>query len=298
VHGVHRLIVAILLLLLLPLPLTPRVRRTLWPDLTCRCTDRTLDFRDNSFGVAMLNSLTVLTTVRSVQLANNPLLGTLPSNFGSISPSTLQDLGLDSCQLSGTIPSSISRFTALRFVHNTNCDMKWSLELECGCNAVGVDVSLMLLRALGMSTNLLSGSVPSELGLCTNLRYLNLRTNSFTGSIPPQLTVLQHLQYLLMSSNFLAGGIPNGLSSMGSLVYVCVRTVSLPEYSVLTAFLAWCVGCRELDFSTNVMAGTIPASISHLQSLRYMHPFCPVNYSFVTTHGHRDDASSMGYLYD
>jgi len=65
--------------------------------------------------------------------------------------------------------------------------------------------------------NTLRGSIPSELGLLTNLEDLYLYYNSLTGSIPSELGLLTNLQSLYLDGNSLTGSIPSELGLLNNL---------------------------------------------------------------------------------
>jgi Leucine-rich repeat (LRR) protein len=48
---------------------------------------------------------------------------------------------------------------------------------------------------LGLSRNLLTGTIPTELGKLTNLRMLSLSGNQLTGTIPSELGKLNNLVF-------------------------------------------------------------------------------------------------------
>ncbi len=94
--------------------------------------------------------------VTELNLYNNSLSGTLPSELGSLS--NLQRLILESNSLSGTLPSELG--------------------------------SLSNLQRLNLYNNSLSGTLPSELGSLSNLQYLWLYSNSLSGTIPDSINAL------------------------------------------------------------------------------------------------------------
>jgi Leucine-rich repeat (LRR) protein len=51
----------------------------------------------------------------------------------------------------------------------------------------------MLLEFLDLSNNSFHSTVPTELGLLTNLQFLNLEQNHFNGTIPSEIGALQYL---------------------------------------------------------------------------------------------------------
>jgi hypothetical protein len=73
---------------------------------------------------------------------------------------------------------------------------------------------LMSLTDLRISTNLLSGRVPTELGLLSSrLSVLWLQESRLTGTIPTEMAKLTRLEELLLYLNRLTGSIQEGLCS-------------------------------------------------------------------------------------
>ncbi len=64
--------------------------------------------------------------------------------------------------------------------------------------------------------NQLSGTIPSELGGLSNLKWMYLDNNLLTGSIPPELGNLPNLVALFLHNNQLSGCIPVALQSVVS----------------------------------------------------------------------------------
>ncbi|KAG5019378.1 hypothetical protein JHK87_015233 [Glycine soja] len=87
---------------------------------------------------------------------------------------------------------------------------------------------------LDISHNMLSGSIPKEIGAMYYLYILNLGHNNVSGSIPQELGKMKNLNILDLSSNRLEGQIPQSLTGL----------------SLLT----------EIDLSNNLLTGTIPES--------------------------------------
>ncbi|KAF9661766.1 hypothetical protein SADUNF_Sadunf19G0102700 [Salix dunnii] len=100
---------------------------------------------------------------------------------------------------------------------------------------------LSSLQVLDLASNNLSGSIPKQLGECSNLLLLNLSSNKFTKSIPNEIGSLQSLHGLDLSCNFLAQGIPWQLGQLRML--------------------------ETLDISHNMLSGVIPSSFKDLLSL-------------------------------
>ena len=80
-----------------------------------------------------------------------------------------------------------------------------------------VGIPLSLMTGIDMSSNQLSGSIPSEIGELSQLRSLNLSNNFLTGSIPISFQNLKSVESLDLSHNKLSGKIPFELVQLTSL---------------------------------------------------------------------------------
>ena len=69
------------------------------------------------------------------------------------------------------------------------------------------------LANLYLFNNLLTGTIPTELGLLTFVNDLELFNNSLTGSIPSELGRLSILNFLFLSNNRLSGTLPSELGT-------------------------------------------------------------------------------------
>ena len=70
---------------------------------------------------------------------------------------------------------------------------------------------------LSLKDNLLSDSLPPELGQLTRLRWLDLGYNHLSGPLPPELGQLTNLVALDLSSNCLSGPLPAALGQLTNL---------------------------------------------------------------------------------
>ena len=139
-------------------------------------------------------------SVVELRLPNNRLSGTIPSSLSGLT--NLRWLYLDGNQLSGTIPSSLG---------GLNLEI-----LALGRNRLSGTIPSSLggppnLKWLSLSENQLSGSIPSSLGGLTNLELLHLAENQLSGTIPSSLGGLTNLESFWLSDNQLSGSIPAAL---------------------------------------------------------------------------------------
>ena len=121
--------------------------------------------------------------------------------------------------------------------------------------------SLTNVRWLILSSNALTGSIPSELGNLVNLDTLFLSSNALTGGIPRELGNLVNLKRLWLSWNELAGAIP---SELGSLVNLEELHLSSNELTGSTTWLENLTNLKLLNLFENWgVAGSLPASLKH-----------------------------------
>ena len=134
-----------------------------------------------------------------LDLVNNGLTGTIPSELGSLT--NLRSLNLGANGLTGSIPAELGSLANLETLELSNNELTGSIPEELGL--------LANLESLALSNNGLTGSIPAELGSLANLRTLELGTNFLTGSIPGGLGSLANLDRLLISYNDVEGPVPS-----------------------------------------------------------------------------------------
>ena len=105
-------------------------------------------------------------------------------------------------RLSGSIPSEIGQWERL-----------WALYLNFN-EATGVAPhewgdALQLRFDNDWDSNQFSGTIPSTLGLCTNLHYLWIPNGNLRGTLPTELGLLHALSHASFANNtFLEGSVP------------------------------------------------------------------------------------------
>jgi hypothetical protein len=192
------------------------------------------------------SSLGKLTRLNKLQLGVNYLTGTFPESVSDLPK--LEHLYMSYNELTGTIPtfSSIESMSfGFNYFTGTIADLGSSSNLRSvflqfnfisgsiprsffsptwdnqfsGSLSNELLESLEKLSYLDVSVNYMTGYIPSEIGLISNLEKLYLDSNSFSGTIPSQMQSLTRLSDLWLANNELIGKVPVELASLvtGSL---------------------------------------------------------------------------------
>lgn len=240
--------------------------------------------------IGQLDNLAIL------QLGNNSLSGTIPPELGDCK--SLIWIDLNSNKLDGSIPGELSKHSGKISAGSVSGKMYAFVRNEGGtaCRGAGGLVEFAGIRPeqisrvpalhscqftrvymgttmyqfknngtlifLDLSYNMLSGTIPEEIGSMYYLQVLNLGHNNLTGNIPSSLGGVKLVGLLDLSHNNLQGFIPTSLSGL--------------------SFMA------DLDVSNNNLTGSIPLSgqLSTFPASRYENnsglcgvplPPCPYN---------------------
>ena len=127
---------------------------------------------------------------------------------------------------------------------------------------------LSQLEQLDLSDNSLTGNIPTELGLLTELETLILYNNNLSGTIPTHVGLLTDLGYLQLDHNTLTGSVPTELGLLAEISELFLEyntlTGSIPTEVGLLTNLIW------LEASHNVLSGNIPSEIGVLEELTWV----------------------------
>ncbi|CAN6710991.1 unnamed protein product [Malus baccata var. baccata] len=165
-------------------------------------------------------------------LRSNHFYGSIPSqlcNMGSI-----QILDFSMNKISGSIPKCLNSLTnlalrgsssliishsnvfssSLGFLYEDEASLIWNGVMSKYKSTLG------LVKSIHLSSNQLTGEIPSEITDLVGLVSLNLSRNNLTGQITPKIGKLQSLDLLDLSNNQIHGTIPTslfGISGLGKL---------------------------------------------------------------------------------
>lgn len=211
------------------------------------------------------------------------------------SESTEQDflhLDLSGLEISGPIATEIGLLSTLSLYDACKCDHLYlCLQIQY---LVFVFEQLLiqpwtLYDFVFQANNTLTGSLPSEIGLLTNLSMLRLKDNNLTSTIPTKIGLLTSLEELFVESNDFTGSIPSEIGLLTNLVDLAVDENNLvgsipSEIGLLTSLTMLTVGSNRLtgsipseiglltnltilDMKNNRLTGLIPSEICLLTSL-------------------------------
>ncbi|EEF36493.1 serine-threonine protein kinase, plant-type, putative [Ricinus communis] len=185
-----------------------------------------------------LSSLTNVTTLQYLGIANNSFGGKFPEKICNLSRN-LRGLFFDYNQIYGNIPNGIDNLVNLEIFQVTNNKLSGNIPSSIG--------KLRNLRVLYLFTNYFSGEIPSSLGNLTNLILFSLMENNLHGIIPSSIGQCQSLLAMELSYNNLSGTIPSEIMSLSSL-------------------------SRMLDLSNNYHLNDIATDIAY--AIEYLHLQC------------------------
>ena len=161
-----------------------------------------------------------------LSLRSNAFFGELPSTLSNLS--SLQVLDLADNQFTGTIPASFGEFKKMIHVQSVLENLFYgfirngmhyneNMVVYMKGQARRYNNTLSLVTSLDLSRNNLSGDFPIEITKLLGLIALNLSGNHISGHIPISISKLGQLLSLDLSTNRLSGPIPESLSSLSFL---------------------------------------------------------------------------------
>jgi len=134
------------------------------------------------------------------------------------------------------------------------------------CDWTGVDCGWEggTVQSINLSGSNLATTIPSELGLLTELKTLDLSNNLIIGTIPPEVAALPNLEEFILLNNSLSGTLPKFASKK-------LRKLDL-ENNNLSGRIPPDFGYNHQEMNyfslcTNSFSGTIPPSLGQMTKL-------------------------------
>ncbi|KAH7427713.1 hypothetical protein KP509_10G056500 [Ceratopteris richardii] len=278
------------------------------PANICQYAERleVIDLSVNNFSGPLRQGLGMCRQLQVLDLGNNNLQGTIPDDIYHLT--ALKTLSLKKNNFTGSVDVAVGNLVDLQYlmleVNNltgslpenlTSCIQlevftAYSNKFSGSLDGIKFD-RLLMLETLDLSSNFLSGFIPSSLTKCNNLQSLNLAKNEFNGAIPTGLSNLKNLSYLALSSNRLNGSFQSliGIKSLVTLILAKnAFEEALPEvvegfsnlqvlalgYLHLNGHIPeWLKNCTKLqvlDLSWNRFNGPIPSWMGNFPHLFYL----------------------------
>jgi len=121
---------------------------------------------------------------------------------------------------------------------------------------------------LALSHNQLTGNVPREIGGLSNLRWLDLSYNQLTDALPSEMGMLTELEHLWLHENQFTGQIPSEFGHLINLVALGLKqnqlTGEIPSDLGNLLWLKW------MWLDENLLTGRIPADLGNLPNLEIL----------------------------
>ena len=170
----------------------------------------------------------------------------------------------------GGLVSDCEALLSARDTLEGGASLNWSADVSIA-EWDGVEVERRTKRVVGLEldySNQLRGTIPSELGSLTNLRWLNLENSQLSGAIPPELGSLTNLEHLALWSNELTGEIPAELGSLTNLQSLGLGGNRLT--GEIPAELGRLSNLEGLYLANTELSGPIPAELGSLVNLQWL----------------------------
>ena len=256
---------------------------------------RFLSLSDNRLGGTIPRELEGLDKLIQLYLAGNRLIGCVPQGLQGVQLNDRVRLTLPICS-----PGSpaLDRAALVALYNDTDGDNwtdnenwltdepldtwygvttnedgeVWLLDLKDNNLSGRIPSQIGLLSNLGrldLSYNQLIGDFPSRIGQLSNLKHLDLRVNQLTGTIPPAIGNLGNVTNLFLGWNRLGGEVPAEIGDLWNL-----RQLSLSSNQLrgpIPHKLGNLVNLTGMWLSQNMLEGPIPPEFRNLRNLRTLY---------------------------
>nr|XP_034569379.1 receptor-like protein EIX2 [Setaria viridis]TKV98873.1 hypothetical protein SEVIR_8G002700v2 [Setaria viridis] len=214
--------------------------------------------------------------VEFMNISNNQLNGSLPTNMGFMS---LRELYLSSNQLTGQIPTLPPNISTLDLSNNflsgplpssatRSANLK---QLSLFSNQITGHISESFckyqgLEILDLSNNFLEGVLPLCLGVMEDVQFLGLSNNSLSGGFPSFVQNLTQIMFIDLSMNNFSGRLPTWI---GKLSILQILRLSHNKFSGNIPVNITNLACLQyMDLNNNEISGSLPSYLSNLKSMR------------------------------
>lgn len=145
--------------------------------------------------------------LQKLRLSYNLFSGQLETHPVLASMTQLTHLEIEANFLSGSMPPIVGQLTNLVYLYMRRNEMTYNLDFLKGGQ-------LTDLFAMWLDSNVITGTIPTEIGLLTGLASISITNATLRGPIPSELGNLTALRRLWLYNNQLTGTIPTGLNQL------------------------------------------------------------------------------------
>ncbi|KAJ9170280.1 hypothetical protein P3X46_018400 [Hevea brasiliensis] len=237
-----------------------------------------LDISSNNFSVS-IPSFGDCLALEHLDISSNKFYGDLAHGIAACTK--LSFLNVSSNQFSGPIPVLPTGNLQFLYLDGNNFQGRIPLHIMEACPG---------LVQLDLSSNNLTGFVPSSFAACTSLEFFDISSNNFTGDLPiDTLLKMSSLKNLDFSYNHFNGGLPDSFSKLTSLESLDLSSNSLSGPIPTGLCQDPSNNLKELFLQNNLFTGYIPSSLSNCSQLTSLH----LSFNYLTG----TIPSSLGSLY-
>lgn len=167
-------------------------------------------------------------------------------------------LGLPGNNLQGSIPEEVYLLTSLKsFLLDAN-PLSGTLSTRIG----DLSANLEFLSVAPVAS--LSGTIPSQLGLCRGLKNVYLFTNPLTGTMPTEMGLLTKLERLGLFQTLMTGTIPEQFAPPKAVnLFLAFNQFS----GTLSSGLVSSTDLMRLIIRNNQFSGSVPTEIGMVKQL-------------------------------
>ncbi|XVE71788.1 hypothetical protein DITRI_Ditri10aG0180000 [Diplodiscus trichospermus] len=210
-------------------------------------------------GNTELTFLAALSNCRSLEtivLESNPLNGIIPELIQNFS-SSLQIFYAPDCQIRGHIPLAIGSLKQLTLLELSSNSLTGNIPSTIG--------GLQRLQRFFVADNEIEGFIPEELCYLRQLGEMSLENNKILGPVPDCIGNLTFFNILSFSSNRFTSSIPVNLWGLENLFFMNLSFNSFTGY--LPSTIRRSIVLESVDLSWNTITGNIPIIFGAFESL-------------------------------
>ncbi|CAD6226150.1 unnamed protein product [Miscanthus lutarioriparius] len=204
-----------------------------------------------------------LPSIQQFGIAGNRFTGALPPSLTNLSRLQLLDLGTNN--FTGVVPAELGRLQQLEVfalednMLEANNEEEWEF--------IGSLANCSRLQHLSIGWNKFSGKLlPGSLAnLSTNLQWLQISSNNISGVIPSDIGNLAGLEVLDFGENLLTGVIPESIGKLTRLQVLGLNSNNLSRH--LLSSIGNLSSLLQLYAGGNSLEGPIPPTIGNLSKL-------------------------------